>query len=648
MTEYLKEAENVITFDDLSRHIYVLGGTGTGKTTLTRIIAKGLEQANETGEFKSSFIYIDLKGDDSFKFLAQCKALNPDKVFFLDPVLTSFSVNPLELPSYSNDEERERLVSVYTGFLMKVLEEWYGASTEKTPRMLRIMRSLISYLYHKHDAPTLIDLYDVVIRIQRGDDIVLMEDIERTLPEQSELLKQELQSIQEMRGEAFDPVLTRLSEFATDPFLRKMFSVRRSTLDFRKLLEPGSFSIIRVAGHEVGSHIAPLIAAVCVLKIWFSVQERAQKIRNEKERTLVLLCLDEFQDISSLQAIETILAQARSFGLGLLLSHQTTAQLTEQRLRIILSNCAVQACGRVSGDDAQRIAANWDPQYKKEIIQTLTTQADFRWSFRFRADPGKEASPPLLNVKLAQPPQEIHSWDEIQQFIEEEKNRYGFGVIEQPLLRAEEAKAGEWMSYSTILPIPKREEWFILTTLFLSDKPLGIGEVAERTAIDRDDVSAKLVQMNEKGLVKIARSDRLGRKEYSIGKEGLALLPSLKKEDYRWIGGEEAQDLAVKFVKYAIERKWFVSLAIQGQRERKPDLVAFDYEKNESIAVEIESTDHILHSHPEQVKQHMLEIEPFDKMIIVIKRGEAEEKAKTLLNQITDEEKKQRIEIIFF
>jgi len=50
--------------------------------------------------------------------------------------------------------------------------------------------------------------------------------------------------------EAFDPVLTRLSEFATDPFLRKMFSVRRSTLDFRKLLEPGSFTVIRVAGFQ--------------------------------------------------------------------------------------------------------------------------------------------------------------------------------------------------------------------------------------------------------------------------------------------------------------------------------------------------------------------------------------------------------------
>jgi hypothetical protein len=46
--------------------------------------------------------------------------------------------------------------------------------------------------------------------------------------------------------------------------------------------------------------------------------------------------------------------------------------------------------------------------------------------------------------------------------------------------------------------------------------------------------------------------------------------------------------------------------------------------------------------------RHMLEIEPFSRMFIITKRGEPEEKAKTLLNQITDEEKKQRISIVSF
>jgi DNA helicase HerA-like ATPase len=99
--QLIGEERVVLSFDDLSRHAYLLGATGSGKTTIVRLIARGLEEAKETEEFRSAFAYIDLKGDDSLKFLSQLQALDPERVTFLDPVLTKFSVNPLEFPPYS-------------------------------------------------------------------------------------------------------------------------------------------------------------------------------------------------------------------------------------------------------------------------------------------------------------------------------------------------------------------------------------------------------------------------------------------------------------------------------------------------------------------------------------------------------------------
>jgi hypothetical protein len=148
--------------------------------------------------------------------------------------------------------------------------------------------------------------------------------------------------------------------------------------------------------------------------------------------------------------------------------------------------------------------------------------------------------------------------------------------------------------------------------------------------------------------IKVARSDRSLNRYYTLTENGYNIIPSLDYNDYAEIGGSDVQELAIEFVRYALGKGWFVAIGKQGMRERKPDLVAFDYEKQESIAVEIESTDHITHSHPEQVKRHMLEIEPFSRMIIVVKKGEAEEKARELLNQIQDDERKKRIEIISF
>jgi len=626
---YIGTGRVTISFGDLCRHIYLLGATGSGKTTLARLIAKGLEEANKSGELRSAFIYLDVKGDDSFKFLAQVDALDPERITFLDPVLTKFSVNPLELPMCA-PKDRERIVSVYTGFLMGIIQEWYQAEPMRAPRMLRIIRSLISYLYHRNDAPTLLDLYDLVLRMQRGDDPVLIKDLEDTLSEgEVGMLKREMEAISGLGEEAFDPVLTRLSEFAIDPFLRKMFSTRHSTVDFAELLEPGHTTIIRIAGHELGLHIAPLVASVIVLKLWFTVQERASRVQ-ERERNLVVLCLDEFQSIQHLQAIETILAQARSFGLALILSHQTSAQLSDELFHIVVGNCAIQGCGRVGGDDARRIAYAWDPQFSREIQQTLATQADFRWTFRLRPEPGREMPPPIANVRIRAPPPELHFWGELLSFIDDQKARYGKGVVERPLLEEAEAEAEEWMKFSAVLPVPTKEEWALI--LALNDRTLNVMRAAERAGVEREVAARILGRLRASGVVRAIGSDRAGSEFYTLDPEAL---PGLKPESYHGIGGAEARQLAMQVVKLCLERGWFVAPGRQDVgMERKFDIVSFDYSRNVPIAIEVESEEHVLHDHPEQLKRHMLEIDPFNEMFVVTTKGEAERKVLELRSQL--------------
>ena len=406
---------------------------------------------------------MDVKGDDAWKFLAQADELDPAKITFLDPNETGFAVNPFELPPHDK-EDRDKVRSVYTGFVMKVIEEWYGADPSRAPRMLRIFRSLISFLYTITDAPTFVDLHDLVVGLQSEDERVLREMQDVLDRAEFESLSKELAAIAGMKSDAFDPVLTRLSEFAVDPYLRRLFgAVRHSSVDFAALIKPGRQTVIRVPSHEVGLHIGPLIQSVILLKLWFAVLWRSTRTR-EEERTPLVLWLDEFQSIQRLQAIETILAQARSQGLCLMLSHQTTAQLDDTLLRIVIGNCGLQAAGRVSGDDAFRLAKAWDPEYKREIEQALVTQPDFTWTFRLRAGPGEEQSPPVQE-RLMKPPEARHSEAEIRAFCARMKDLFGADRTEKSVFEKKDEKQPEWMKFLLpSQPFPTKEEWWLLVT----------------------------------------------------------------------------------------------------------------------------------------------------------------------------------------
>ena len=453
-----------IGYDELRGHCYIVGKTGSGKTSLVRIVAKGLEEATRTGDFPNSFIYVDVKGDDAWKFLAQVDELDPAKVVFLDPNETGFSLNPFELPSHT-EEDAERVRSVYTGFVMRVIEEWYGADPVRAPRMLRIFRSLIYFLYTITDSPTFVDLHDLVLGLQSGDESVLKKIQDVLDGTRFESLRKELGAIADMKSDAFDPVLTRLSDFAVDPYLRRLFGgVRHSSVDFAELLKPGKQVIIRVPSQEIGLHIAQLIQSVILLRLWFAVLLRTTRTR-EEERTPIVLVLDEFQDLQRLQAIQTILSQARSQGLCLVLSHQTTAQLDDTLLKIVISNCSFQAAGTVSGDDATRLARAWDPQYKEEIEETLRTQPKYTWTFRVSPGPGEEQGPPVQD-RLLKLPKEKHTKEEIGAFCAKMKALYGADRTENSLFERRNAEKTNWMSF---LPpgqvVPSKEAWLLLVTI---------------------------------------------------------------------------------------------------------------------------------------------------------------------------------------
>ena len=587
----------VVSPSDFATHVYAVGASGSGKTSLIRLLAKHLEAWNGRG-FPNAFVYVDPKGDDSHKFVRQCspEALASGRVHFLDPQETRFSINPLELPPYA-PQDREETVSRHVGYFMKTIEEWYQQSASYV-QMERIFRALLFYMYMRHDAPTFLDIHQTILKLQERKADALPEII-RAFGEPDPEMARALEGIASLKVDAFVPLLNRVEQFATDPVLRRMFSVRRGTVDFAELVRPGSYTVVRMSPLNMPQHVQPLAMQAFILKLWFTVQERAAR-EPGGERAQVVLALDEFQIVKDMQVIPLMLEQARSLGLGLVLSHQTTEQISDRQLGIITGNSGTQLVGRVNGRDASRMAQIWDPQFQGELRQQLASQEYFHWTVRERAPPGKEQPPPA-QFWLGEPPELLSGGDAYREFISGQLARYGRGVAGSAESAAREART-RWLG-QLAARLPSGTEWRIMLAL-RRGQGLQQGEIVEiLRAPHRAGVLPVLRAMVERGTLERTGGGRAAPYRLSGG-----AMREYFEPDFGAVGtAADIVPLCRKAAESYMASGMFVAVASQRilRGRDRTDLVAYDYGTGVPVSVEIESASEVL-SHPEHVRYNMI------------------------------------------
>lgn len=589
----------VISPADFANHLYLVGGSGSGKTSLVRALAKHLEAWNDNEIFPNAFIYVDPKGDDAHKFIQQCEphTIREGRVHYLDPQMTKFSVNPLELPPHRPDE-RADVVSRHVGYFMRTISEWYQQSSSFV-QMERIFRALLFYLYSKHDAPTFIDMHDIVLRLQdRREDA--LPQIMDTLGAPDPYMLRALKGISTLKGDAFLPLLNRIEQFSTDPVLKRMFSVRRGTVDFEDIIRPGQYTVIRISPLNTPHHIQSLAIQACVLKLWFAVQERASRVP-ERERTQVVLALDEFQTIGDLQVLHIMLEQARSLKLGLILSHQTIEQISDKQLALITGNSGTQLMGKINGRDASRMAQTWDPQFARELTQRLASQEYFKWMIREKAPPGEEQPFPS-QFWLGMPPKLLVSEDMYGEFLSDQLAKYGRGVVEDAMISQVAEGKNKWLK-SISVRFPTRMEWGIM--LMLREGPRQQVEMTAKLAVpNRSEVLNTLKgMMSQNVIIKTDPKNRMSAYELTADARAAYFEPKFSEVG----SAQDIDGLARTVFERYIQVGMFVTVASQRvvKGRDRTDLAAYDYNNSIPISVEIESVSEV-RSHPEHVRHNML------------------------------------------
>ncbi|MDK2898959.1 MAG: hypothetical protein PWQ10_146 [Patescibacteria group bacterium] len=336
---------------DRSRHMYIIGQTGAGKTgTLALLALSDIFHGH-------GYAIIDPHGDfavDNMRFIPGSRL--KDVVYF-NPADTAFPLgfNPLEV---YDPNQKPNVSSEVIGVLKRMFGESWG------PRLEYILRYTILALLDRPET-TMLDITRMLTdkEFRNGtlnycqDTVVL------------NFWRTEFASWNEkFVAEAISPVLNKIGAFTANPIIRNIIGQPKSTFNIRQIMDEGKILIVNLSKGLIGEDNAAILGAFLVTKIQLAAMSRSDITRIEDRRPFYLY-VDEFQNFAT-DSFATILSEARKYGLNLAVANQYISQMSETVRDAVFGNVGTMISFRVSADDAPILAKQFEPQFEpNDLLQ---------------------------------------------------------------------------------------------------------------------------------------------------------------------------------------------------------------------------------------------------------------------------------------
>ena len=336
---------------DRSRHIYIIGQTGTGKTgTLALLALSDIFHGH-------GYAIIDPHGDfavDNMRFIPGSRL---DDVVYFNPADTAFPLgfNPLEV---TNQNQKTNISSEVIGVLKRMFGESWG------PRLEYILRYTILALLDR-PSTTMLDITRMLTDKKfREETLSYCEDAVVTNFWRIEFASWNDKFV----AEAISPVLNKVGAFTANPIIRNIIGQPKSTFDIRKIMDEGKILIVNLSKGLIGEDNASILGAFLVTKIQLASMSRADIERIEDRRPFYLY-VDEFQNFAT-DSFATILSEARKYGLNLAVANQYISQMSETVRDAVFGNVGTMVSFRVSADDAPILSKQFEPQFEpNDLLQ---------------------------------------------------------------------------------------------------------------------------------------------------------------------------------------------------------------------------------------------------------------------------------------
>jgi type IV secretory pathway TraG/TraD family ATPase VirD4 len=317
---------------DRLQHIYIIGQTGVGKSTLL------LQMMRQDLKSKQGFCLIDPHGD-VVKDIAKSR---PDGLIewnVADPDCP-YGYNPL---SYVQSEYRPVIAS---GLILALKKQWADAWGPRMEHLLRF--TLLALLDHQYS--TLEDVMRLFLdRALRREIIQQITD-----PLVRRFWENEFPAMNyKSAADGIAPIANKLSALLANPTVRKSICEPTKPLRFRRIMDEGQVLVINLSKGRLGADVANVLGGLVVASISNAAYSRENT--PEPDRRPFFLYIDEFHSFTT-EALADMLSELRKYGVGMVLAHQHTSQLDRAVFESILGNVGTLMAFRVGANDATLLA----------------------------------------------------------------------------------------------------------------------------------------------------------------------------------------------------------------------------------------------------------------------------------------------------
>ncbi len=345
--------------EDRMRHFYVIGQTGTGKTSILK------NMINQDIRAGKGVCFIDPHGSDVVDILANIPPERYEDVIYFDPASVE---RPMALNMLEYDRRYPEQKTFVVNEMFSIFQKLYGGVPESMgPIFEQYFRNATGLVVEDPDSGcTLLDVSRVMsnkayrdLKISKcGNPIIVQfwKEIAEKAGGEASL------------ANVVPYITSKFDVFLANEIMRPIIAQEKSSINMREIMDNKKILLVNLSKGRLGDINSHLIGLILVGKILMAALSRVDSFG--KDMADFFLYLDEFQNITT-DSIATILSEARKYRLSLTIAHQFIGQLDDKIKNSVFGNVGSMAVFRVGTEDAEFLEKQFTPVFTANDIMNL-------------------------------------------------------------------------------------------------------------------------------------------------------------------------------------------------------------------------------------------------------------------------------------